>query len=290
MTFRGFRRTFAALLLSFTAACASSSTPADATSLSGDEETTFGTSGGTLSSNQETVSLADSLFDFDPTIDPAATPDANAAAVGANTKTNLGTCGSVTVAGATVAVDFGAPPGCTLANGAVVSGKVSVAVSKSGTTTSLALTLTDVVVNGTTVAGQATFATSNGSTFTVTSSLAGATKSETSNLTVVGAASSFTISGTAQVTDSGTTSSVVFKDVVHAKGECYAHSGSMTVTKGLLTETVTFTSNTPQTGQVTVQIGKKTSISTLPAYGSCPSGGSSTSDSGTGGRDGGLSR
>lgn len=231
MTQLSLRRSIASVLLAASVigavACSSSSdgtTSGASDVLSADEQATFGTSTGSLSSHQETATLADSLFDFDP----AATPDANAAAVAKNTTTNLAGCGQVQVNGASLTVDFGAPPGCTLAGGAVVSGKVAVAVSKAGATTSLALTLTSVVVNGKTVAGQTTFATSNGSTFTVTSTLMGATKRESANLVVAGGASSFTLNGTSNVTDSGVPSMVTFKDVMHVKGQCYASSGSVT--------------------------------------------------------------
>jgi hypothetical protein len=44
----------------------------------------------------------------------------------------------------------------------------------------------------------------------------------------------------------------------------------MVIKSGLLSETVTFSSSTPSTGQVMVTIGKKTSTATLPAYGTCP--------------------
>jgi len=41
--------------------------------------------------------------------------------------------------------------------------------------------------------------------------------------------------------------------------------------KGLIVETLTFLSTTPQTGVVTVKVGAKTMISlTLPEYGKCP--------------------
>ena len=282
----------AAVLLAGPSACSSSSSDsssdtddggglADDGGLTTDEGVTFSSGGDSLAADQETVTLADSLFDFDPTIDPSATPNANAASIGANAQTNLGSsCGDVSISGASVTVNFGAAPGCTLADGAQISGMVSLGVTQSGTTTTIALTLASVVVNGEALSGQASFATTNGSTFTVTSTVTSGTKDTTAHLTVVGGASSFTISGTSDVTEGGSTFAVTFDDVMHVKGECYATSGSMTVVEGPTSEVITFGPSTPVTGVVSVQIGKRSTSSTLPAYGNCPS--DAASDAGRG--------
>jgi hypothetical protein len=244
----------------------------DDAGLSSDEMATFGSGGDSLAAHLETATLANSLFDFDPTIDATSSPSVNATAIAQNIQSNLGTsCGTVSVSGTTVTVAFGAPPGCTLSNGPEVSGTVSVGVSQSGSTTSLALTLTDVVVDGEPLAGQTTFATTNGTTFQVTSTLTSGTKSDTANLTITGASGSFDVSGTAQVTENGASSDITFDDVDHVNGECYATSGTMTVTTGPTSETITFNANTPATGEVTLTIGKRSVPSTLPGYGSCPS-------------------
>jgi len=259
--------------------------------LSTGETESFGTSSNSLATNQETTTLANALFDFDPTIDPSADAPTNATNVGQHTTTSLGGCGSVAVNGASVTVNFGAAPGCTLSGGEQISGSVNLALSKSMATTSIALTMTNLDVNGQAIAGTATFATSDGSTFAVTSQTSSSTKTETSNLTIVGAASSFTISGSAQVTEDGVSSVLAFNDVVHVDGECYATSGSMTVTTGPIVETITFNANTPATGEVSVQTGKHTTSSTLMPYGSCPSDANEPSDAGDAGgrgRDGGL--
>jgi hypothetical protein len=168
-------------------------------------------------------------------------------------------------------VSFGAAPGCTLAGGTQISGTVNLGVSEASGTTTIALTLTSVVVNGEALSGQASFATTNGSTFNVTSSMTSGAKVHASTLTIIGGSSSFSISGTATVTESGSTSNVTLTNVVHTKGECYATSGSMTVAKGGTSEVLTFEPSTPATGVVSVQIGKHTTTATLPAYGDCPS-------------------
>jgi hypothetical protein len=45
----------------------------------------------------------------------------------------------------------------------------------------------------------------------------------------------------------------------------------MTVTSLGVSETIAFDAETPATGQVSVTIGKRTTTTTLPTYGSCPS-------------------
>jgi hypothetical protein len=224
--------------------------------------------------DQQLITLADNLFDFDPTINPANTADQNASAIGADAQASLGGCGAVKVSGADVTVSFGAPPGCTLPDGTVVSGTVAVAVTQSGAITTVALTLDSVVVNDKSISGTASFATSNGSMFTVKANLTSGTQTDVADLTVTGATDSFTVSGTGTVTQSGSTTEITFNDMVVTKGECYATGGSMSITKGAITETITFSATTPDTGEVAITVGKRTTEMTLPAYGSCPSGGS----------------
>jgi hypothetical protein len=260
-------------------ACSSSSSSDTADSDAGDDDgmtsdetATFQTSGGSLAVNQEATALANSLFDFDPTVVPTATPSQNATAIGANISSNLGTsCGTVTVSGTTVTVAFGPPPGCTMKNGNVVSGTVDLGVSQSGATTTIALTLTDVVSDGESIDGTASFATTNGSTFAVTTSFTSAGKTDAASLTVTGASGAYTISGTSTVTEASSTSAMTYTGVTIAEGVCYASAGSMTITEGAVSETITFLPTTPMTGQVDVQIGKRPFTTTLPAYGSCPS-------------------
>jgi hypothetical protein len=282
---RSTARAFCCLCVSILlAGCAA---PADTGAvLSDDETSTAEAGGGGVAVNQETTTLADSLFNFDPTIDPAATPEANAASIARNTEINAQGCGSISVSDATVSVDFGAAPGCVLASGAQIAGVISVGVSKSGNTTTIALGLTNVVVNGQGVSGTASFATTTGSTFTVSSSLVSNGKTVTSSVTVTGGANSFALSGTSKVVEGGTTTTLTFNNLTHVKGECYASSGSVTIAKGGTTETMTFTAPIPQTGQVSVQVGRRTTTTTLPPYGDCP-GGTSTPDAGTAGHDAG---
>jgi hypothetical protein len=275
-------------LATFSLACSSSSTPArDVTAdagadaaLSTVEATVFNNGGSSVTLNQQVSVLADELFDFDPTINPAGTADQNAAAIGANVMASLGTCGSVKVTGADVTVGFGAPPGCTLPDGTVISGTVDVAVTDAGGTATIALTLDDVVVNGASMAGTASFSTTNGTMFTVTTNLMSGTKTDVASLTITAGKSSFSVTGTATDTEAGVTTKLVLTGLTVTYGECYATAGTVEVTEGAISESYTFNAETPETGQVTLTIGKRSSTKTLPAYGSCPSAGSSPRDAG----------
>ena len=265
------RRLFVLACLAFATACSSEATKTSADdagatdTLSSEESTAVGSGADAVGVTQEATSVADSIFDFDPTIDPAATPETNATNIQKNAQSNLNGCGSATVTGTTVTIAYGAPPGCTLANGSVVSGTITASVSKTGATTTVTLGFADVVVNGKSLAGTASFATTDGSTFAVTANLNGYAIS----LTVKGASKTYTVSGSA----SGGGTSVTFTNVVYVLDDCYPSGGSATLTKGAVTETIAFSAATATTGQVTVTIGKRTSTSTLPAYGSCPGAG-----------------
>jgi hypothetical protein len=237
------------------------------------ESAAFEAGAGSASVNAAMESLADSLFAFDPTIDPKKTPGQNASAIGSNVRANLGkSCGKVTLKGVGVTVDFGTPPGCTLASGDTISGTVNVAVSLAGGTTTMNVTLTQVVFDGVALAGTASFATTSGSTFTVKTSLTSSARTDSADLEVTGAAGSFSISGTASVTNAGTSSAITFDGVTVTKGQCYATAGSLGIQQGSVTETLTFDASTPATGKVSVQVGKVMTTLTLPSYGSCPSG------------------
>jgi len=161
----------ALLFLSPSAGCKNSnrgaggSTSSTGSTLSSDQSDTADRGGdGTLSVQQAFV-LADNLFQFDPTINPQSTPAQNAQAIGTQTKSVLGSCGTVTVSGTTVSINFGAAPGCMLAGGINVSGSVQATVTSSGATTTIALTLTNLMIDGRSLSGTLSFATTNGTTF-----------------------------------------------------------------------------------------------------------------------------
>jgi hypothetical protein len=227
------------------------------------------------SSHQASV-VADGFFSFDPTIVPSATAQANAQAVKDNLTAHLAGCGMVSLAGTTVTAAFGAAPGCTLGNGTTVSGSAAVAVSKSATTITLVLTFSKLVVDGKDLDGSLTFVTSDGSTFSVSGSFT--TGGETlmvTRLTITGKSGSFTLSGSVTAVEAGgAQTALTFNGVVYQTGKCYPGGGTMTVVKAGVTMTVTFTSDTASTGNVTVTQGRRSYPATLPAYGPCPPSGS----------------
>src|SRR5581483_8206944 len=101
---------------------------------------------------QQLTVLADSFFSFDPTINPSLDANGNAAAVQSQLVSQLGAgdggataCGNVTISGATVTANFGT--GCTLKNGVVLAGTVSATVTKSGSSVTVQLDFSILVVN-----------------------------------------------------------------------------------------------------------------------------------------------
>jgi hypothetical protein len=249
-------------------ACSSSSNPDDATNADN------GAAGGDVTVTvQEALAGIDTMFQFDPTLKPDAGPDENAASIETQVK-NSAPCAKLTRTGTSIQIDYGS--GCTV-GGVNISGSVTLSLSRSGPpgpggTTTLTLTFTNFSVDSRTFTGTASFATTNGSTFTVALDLTASTKAIKGTLTVTGSPGSFTIDGPLTVTESGTTSNVVFKGVVYQPGQCYPNAGTVTITKGSLPQTtITFSAATATTGTVQVTTGKATGSEQLPKYGSCPS-------------------
>jgi hypothetical protein len=221
---------------------------------------------------QEALLLADSMFQFDPTINPASTPAQNAQAIGNQTKSLGGACAMVTTAGNTVTANFGAPPGCKLSNGLTVSGTASATVSASGGTTAVALAFTNVVVNTRALSGTISFTTTNGTSFQTTFALT-AGPMLTGMVAITGSPTGFTFNGNVSVVATDATTSLTLNNVAYVTGDCYPSGGSMAITKGNTSETITFSATSATTGKVTVTIGKRSFPSTLPAYGQCPASG-----------------
>ena len=239
-------------------------------SLDADEKETFDRSAEGQAALQNAINLADSAFDFDPTIDPTKSAAENAAAVQMHVQTQgqSSSCGTASLQASLVTVSFASM--CTLPNGVAVSGTFTVAVSKTGNTVTLALTFSNLTVNGTDLSGTATFATTTGSTFTVAAQLTSKGNSVSAMLTVTGTSNAVSIDGTTTVTKSGAGTNLTFNNVGWKKGDCYPSSGTLKVGRAALSQTVTFTTTTPSTGKVTVSTGRVTTSATLPAYGSCP--------------------
>ncbi len=239
---------------------------------SADESDTANRGGDGSVSIQEALLLSDSLFQFDPTINPASTPAENAAAVDAQAKTVGGSCAMVSTSGNTVTANFGAPPGCKLTNGLTVSGTVTATVSASGMTTTVALAFMNVTVDGRSLSGTMSFATTNGTSFQTTVALTSGSMVN-GTVTVTGASTGFTFNGMLSLVASDATTNLTLNNVVYVTGDCYPSGGSMGVSKGKTSETIIFDAASASSGKVTVTIGKLSFPSTLPAYGQCPSAG-----------------
>jgi hypothetical protein len=226
--------------------------------------------------------VADIAFHFDPTIDPSLTPAENAQKIRDTVSTALGGCGSVTPTGGTdggtafvaLTVSFGS--GCTLPNANLtIAGTMALALSKASGTTNVAVTFTNLVVNGFSIDGKATFSTANGSTFSVDANLTSGLKTVEGKITITGAPGAFTTDGNASLTTGSIKLlGVGFSSVHYTYGDCYPDRGSVTVRQQLVSFKYVFSDETPSTGLMTVTktpvLGKpSTYTQKLPAYGKC---------------------
>jgi hypothetical protein len=249
--------------------------------LSTDETAVTDRGADSQSSLQAVAIAADSLFSFDPTIDPTQNAATNADRIFHNIRDNLGStdggfpddagttgCGTVSLNATTVSVDFGT--GCTLRGGATLSGSASVGVSVTAGTASLTVTFTQLTVNGKLIDGTATFSTTNGSTFTVSANItAGTTTYTATAFTVTGAPGSITLDGTVGVSAGDAATTMVYSGVQWNRGDCYPSAGTVKSTRGLITTTLTFTSASATAGKVSVKVGVRTATICLPSYGTC---------------------
>ena len=135
---------------------------------------------------------------------------------------------------------------------------------------SVGLTFASLVVNGADLGGTATFTTSNGTTFNITTNLTSKGNTLTANLTVTGTTTKMTIDGTVTSKNVDQTTALTFTSVIWPRGACYPNGGTAKLVKGAISETMTFDAMTPSTGKVKVMLGRITTTETLPAYGTCP--------------------
>jgi hypothetical protein len=261
-------------------ACSNSSASSDAGSdagamLTADEQATFNVAAPSVPAVVQLIGVADSFFKFDPTLDTTMSDVQNAQLIENHLASNLGAatdggtkCATLSLTGATLTADFGAPPGCVLSTGLTLSGSIGLTVTKT-LKLGVAFTFTNVTVNGTALSGTMSFTTSDAMSFTVVANVtwAGDTLS-TTGFTVTGSSSTVTLAG-AITNAADSTTTTTFNSVVWMDGMCYPSSGTLSIVKGALTETVTFTSASATTGQVTVTVGSLTLPATLPPYGSC---------------------
>jgi hypothetical protein len=152
--------------------------------------------------------------------------------------------------------------GCTLEeNGMPVSGTVSLGVATRPTV--FTVTFTGLSVGTSTFGGEVAL-TMNGTsakpappTLDVDVTYTSGGKSEqlsATGLTVATTSTSVAISGAATVTSGGSTVSVAATDLPWQTGECLPTSGTLKVSGGAPTATLTFLSTTPMDGKVTVQV------------------------------------
>ncbi len=86
----------------------------------------------------------------------------------------------------------------------------------------------------------------------------------------VQASGSFTMSGAASGSRGGASTAATFTNVTYRAGDCYRNGGSMAITRGPISLTVTFSATTANSGTGSVTQGRRSATATLPAYGSCP--------------------
>ncbi|MFO0551524.1 MAG: hypothetical protein U0271_24265 [Polyangiaceae bacterium] len=224
---------------------------------------------------QAYLGFTDQLFNYDPDLDATGTAQGNADKIRSNVEAGA-TCVTVTSpAQGTVDFDFGA--GCTF--GAYeVSGALSVVVAIDNTDPNarkitVGLEMTALTINGLTIDGAASFTTSNGFKLDVVLDLETATKRVATQLTVTGAAGSFTIDGTATREEGSDTIALTYDGVKVEKAACWPSDGTVQVDTGAVSETLAFDADTATTGQATLTFaaGNK-DVSTcyaLPDHGEC---------------------
>jgi hypothetical protein len=220
----------------------------------------------------------------DPTLDPTKSAGQNADAVAMQLRGSACASANVThtLGMTTVSVDFGT--GCTVNHVGTISGMVSATVSKSSGDVSVALTFTSLTVNGTGLDGSFSVTTTTGTSFTATADLTSTTEHVQFSGTAVldSAGTGVTLDGTG-MSQSGSAAAVSYTaaGVHHTFQTCYADAGTLTVmtistTKSgkavAVTDVITFDSNTPTTGQVSVTVNGVPEIATLPAFGTCHDG------------------
>ena len=275
-------------------ACSSASTP----SPNGSPQTED-VGGDALSSVQQALTVADSVFHFDPDLAPGNTAGDNALTMESRSKASTARCpnAKVTRTATTLTIDFGPPPGCPLEGGGTVSGSLEASVSggrvgdgglkgggdvvrdsgadlADGGSGSLTVTLqfTKIVANGRSIDGAIALTTSSGNTFDVTiTSLATPYGTINGKITLVGSPGSMRLDGNLSLA-AAVTASLQLNGVIIDQNACYPRAGTETVT-GLGRTVSTFDENTASSGLYLKQEGEKQPApATLPPYGNCPPG------------------
>ncbi len=218
------------------------------------------------------TSLAGSYFDFGSTFDLALTDVQLAALLGATVERNLGGCGHVTVRELDVIVDFSAAPGCALATGLVVTGRVVATVSKLCCFQGAGFMLVSLPLDGVTVDGRALSGTYTlRAPDTTRIALASAGAGIDGLLDVVGSTETLALSTRAMTTDrTMPVTRLELRSVVWRRGDCYPSTGTAVIERGESSQTLGLTDATATSGIAGLTIGAATSEVELPAYGACP--------------------
>lgn len=215
----------------------------------------------------------------DPTLDPSKSAGQNAGAIAARLMSSTGGCGSVMyVTGQVmVTVNFGA--GCSLSPLGTLSGSVSAKVTSMNGVTVL-LTFSNLTVDGQTLNGTLSLATSDGTTFTYRANLNdGSVKALFDGTLALDGAGGVTAAGTGSIDTGATPIDLTITGVHHELGGCYADAGTITESKTVrslkgnmvtISESIAFSTQTPATGMATITVGTVSKTTTLPSYGNCP--------------------
>jgi len=213
------------------------------------------------------ATLADTLlFDLDETLDPSQDAAAAAAAIGQYATAALAGCGTLTTSATQIAAQLGT--GCTLPSGTTVAGSVQAVVSRANASAPLSIALSfAATVDGYSLAGTATFSTTDARTFSVQAQL----QSSSGTYTVRCGEGVLKADGTASGSAGGLSYSATLTALEHPLGVCFPDAGQVGLTHEGFTSRVVFATTSGTTGEVTlVKSGSSSSAVTLPAYGTCP--------------------
>jgi hypothetical protein len=217
--------------------------------------------------------LAEAHLLFNSTLDPSAAATANAAAIEARIRSQLGACGTVTLADATVSVNFGVAPGCTLSSGLQVSGALTVEVTKVVGVLTARFDYGTLLVNGRTLRGRLSFVRAASGRFELNGGLGvGADALSLSTLTLFAADGGLTLEGKGIRSNASGLGVVEHTSVAYPTRECFPSSGTLGCSGGSAGFQVSFSPGTASTGVATLS-KPSTSISgavSLAPYGECP--------------------
>lgn len=222
--------------------------------------------------------LAGHLFGLSGTLSPSKTEAENAQAAQAVISASLAGCGSAVANNGSLEVSFGASPGCTLGAAGVATGHWSLLFAvQAGTVGALVFCSgPPCQLNGADMLGMPAFSTADGSTFTMMGDLQSAQSSNSfSEATVTLTASSGALDGPFGMNEAARATQGAATGVTWTRGECAPHAGSVHVTgmPGNMDLTLTYSSDSPTTGQASVSTSRGTVAASLPRHGSCTYGG-----------------